>query len=586
MHDNTMLMQISSSGAITTTGVISGSNALSASYAISASNALSAQTASFVANAQSASNAITAQTASYASAFTVAGTLTAQTLVVQTITSSVDFVTGSTRFGSILGNTHVFSGSVTMNPGGLFVSGSGNVGLGNTNPTVKLQVTMNVGAGYPTLGVGGSGSIFVAGDTNQYGLYIGNDGVSGNAWLQSMRNNTATAYNIILNPVGGNVLIGTTTDNGSKLQVTGAATFSTSISTSNLLTITYADISTGDNRGLRIVNTDANEGTAYNISSGRTGVNNGDFVIRNTTTGVNNLIFNRSTGAATFSSSVTATSLSISSTTNSTSPGTGAIVSSGGLGVNGDIFLHQAAANGSNYGYIKTAATTVNTTTLTIGTTYGFGVNVDAVSFFNGAATFNGASTFNSSIDVTTNGSFGFQDYRTQATQKVLVLRGEGVSGNYAPSLFNIYTKPGTTSNGIASLIIKSKYGSEAESGNLFEFKGNGEATFGGNINANNIKTLSFTLQGLGTPVSTGLPINAYSGGRTYLLATSQQWSDGNSTSATITMIRCGYDGNNFSAVVLGSSNATAETWSQSGGILFVTGNTNFQLDIAVISNG
>jgi hypothetical protein len=84
-----------------------------------------------------------------------------------------------------------------------------------------------------------------------------------------------------------------------------SAAFSTSISTSNLLTISYADISTGDNRGLRIVNTDAGEGAAYNITSGRTGQNNGDFVIRNTTTGVNNLVFNRSTGAATFSSSVT-----------------------------------------------------------------------------------------------------------------------------------------------------------------------------------------------------------------------------------------------------------------------------------------
>jgi hypothetical protein len=68
------------------------------------------------------------------------GTITATTLVVQTITSSVDFVTGSTRFGSILGNTHVFSGSVTMNPGGLFVSSSGIVGIGTSSPSVKLQV--------------------------------------------------------------------------------------------------------------------------------------------------------------------------------------------------------------------------------------------------------------------------------------------------------------------------------------------------------------------------------------------------------------------------------------------------------------
>ena len=120
------------SGSLTVTGniIASGSITLSGSVA----SASFASTASFVALAQSASNAVSAETASFANAFTVASTLTAQTLVVQTITSSVDFVTGSTRFGSILGNTHVFSGSVTMNSGGLFVSSSGNVGIGTTNP--------------------------------------------------------------------------------------------------------------------------------------------------------------------------------------------------------------------------------------------------------------------------------------------------------------------------------------------------------------------------------------------------------------------------------------------------------------------
>ena len=42
------------------------------------------------------------------------GTLTAQTLVVQTITSSIDYVTGSSRFGSLPANTHLFTGSVNM----------------------------------------------------------------------------------------------------------------------------------------------------------------------------------------------------------------------------------------------------------------------------------------------------------------------------------------------------------------------------------------------------------------------------------------------------------------------------------------
>ena len=112
MSGSTMLMTLSN------TGQMSGSVPV-----------LSASTASFVALAQSASNAVAATTASSADNFLVRNTLTAQTLVVQTITSSVDFVTGSTRFGSILGNTHVFTGSV-------FITGS--IGVGVNNPTFPL----------------------------------------------------------------------------------------------------------------------------------------------------------------------------------------------------------------------------------------------------------------------------------------------------------------------------------------------------------------------------------------------------------------------------------------------------------------
>jgi hypothetical protein len=120
----TVLGNINVSGSITTSGSITISGSItSASFAAtasfianaeSASYVLTAQTASFVALAQSASNAVSAATASFANTLTVAGNLTAQTLVVQTITSSVDFVTGSTRFGSILDNTHVFTGSMNL----------------------------------------------------------------------------------------------------------------------------------------------------------------------------------------------------------------------------------------------------------------------------------------------------------------------------------------------------------------------------------------------------------------------------------------------------------------------------------------
>jgi len=79
-----------------------------------------------------------AATASSADNFTVRGTLTAQTIVAQTITSSTDFVTGSTRFGSLLSNTHQFTGSVS-------ITGS-LTAIGNTNITGSLGVTSTVSA--------------------------------------------------------------------------------------------------------------------------------------------------------------------------------------------------------------------------------------------------------------------------------------------------------------------------------------------------------------------------------------------------------------------------------------------------------
>jgi len=100
------------------TGVISSSFAVTASYvqnAQSASYILTAQTASYVLTAQTASYVLSssyAATASFANNFTVANTLTAQTIVVQTISSSISYLTGSTRHGSLMTDTHQFTGSV------------------------------------------------------------------------------------------------------------------------------------------------------------------------------------------------------------------------------------------------------------------------------------------------------------------------------------------------------------------------------------------------------------------------------------------------------------------------------------------
>jgi hypothetical protein len=94
--------------------------ATSASYALNATSASYAQTASFALNATSASYALNstsasyAQTSSFANDFTVAGTITAQKLVVQTITSSVIYSSGSNVFGNSLSNTQQLTGSVSV----------------------------------------------------------------------------------------------------------------------------------------------------------------------------------------------------------------------------------------------------------------------------------------------------------------------------------------------------------------------------------------------------------------------------------------------------------------------------------------
>jgi hypothetical protein len=120
-------------------------NAVSSSFATNAATAsyvLNAVSASFATNAENAVNSTNAVSASFASTassadnFTVRGTLTAQTIVAQTITSSTDFVTGSTRFGSLLSNTHQFTGSITIT-GSLAVNNS-DVILSNQTSSMSV----------------------------------------------------------------------------------------------------------------------------------------------------------------------------------------------------------------------------------------------------------------------------------------------------------------------------------------------------------------------------------------------------------------------------------------------------------------
>jgi cytoskeletal protein CcmA (bactofilin family) len=102
---------------------ISGSLQLTGSLDVTSGITGSLQgTASFATNALIATSSSYAATSSFASAFTVAGTLTAQTLNVQTVSSSVVYSSGSNVFGNQQSNTQVFTGSVNIT-GSLNVNG-------------------------------------------------------------------------------------------------------------------------------------------------------------------------------------------------------------------------------------------------------------------------------------------------------------------------------------------------------------------------------------------------------------------------------------------------------------------------------
>jgi hypothetical protein len=91
------------------------------------------------------------------------------------------------------------------------LASNGNVGIGTTSPGSKLSISSAVYTGN-TLPALGANSTFlsVLDAAGNYGLIGGVQG-SGNAFLQAQRvDGTATAYNMLLQPNGGNVGIGTT----------------------------------------------------------------------------------------------------------------------------------------------------------------------------------------------------------------------------------------------------------------------------------------------------------------------------------------------------------------------------------------
>jgi hypothetical protein len=190
---------------------------------------------------------------------------------------------------------------------------SGNLGLGVTpsawTTSFGFGKAIEVGAlGNSIWGAGGGdialfsnayyNSNFIYASSNYATGYRQQDGV--HKWLISSSGTAGNAISFtqaMTLASTGNLLVGTTTDGGQKLQVNGDGKFSSSSSSSVIIQ------RNANTNGATI---DFNTSTTNNWFLGLRGLSNNNFYIFNQTAGVNNLILDATTGAATFSSSVTA----------------------------------------------------------------------------------------------------------------------------------------------------------------------------------------------------------------------------------------------------------------------------------------
>ena len=133
------------------------------------------------------------------------------------------FMTSSTTKMTILANGSVGINTTSPNQK-LHVNGATQLGDINATAsfgTVALKVVEGSISTGPTLGSGTVGAQAVLYSNGLFGMYTGVSPATGDTWMQSQRNDASTsAYNILLNPAGGNVGIGGGTPFG-KLDVAG-----------------------------------------------------------------------------------------------------------------------------------------------------------------------------------------------------------------------------------------------------------------------------------------------------------------------------------------------------------------------------
>lgn len=159
---------------------------------------------------------------------------------------SIDNATDGIKYysGGWAGNASYISHEFIVgmnNTSALAITNGGNVGIGTTEPYCLLEVAA-IHKDINPINIAASAN-FAIGKHKDDGLFIGHDYTKRGSWIQSAYYGTeanpsnAHTYKLFLNPLGGNVLIGTTDDNGAKLNVGGRIEATGSITTKDRLEV-------------------------------------------------------------------------------------------------------------------------------------------------------------------------------------------------------------------------------------------------------------------------------------------------------------------------------------------------------------
>jgi hypothetical protein len=170
------------------------------------------------------------------------------------------------------------------------VNMNGDVGIGTTSPAAKLHlvdsVESEIRTQYSTTSSGklitGNGFTTIGSITNDPLVFVSNN-------TERMRFTN-----------GGNLLLGTTTDNGSKFQVSGAATFSGNVQTGDQILI---GSSATINGAINFIKTNASP-VASRITFGTDGTGYKFAIAKNVSSTITDLFTLQDNGAATFNSTI------------------------------------------------------------------------------------------------------------------------------------------------------------------------------------------------------------------------------------------------------------------------------------------